>query len=86
MEKIHCKYCGSEMQRINLPQDTDFNCEYLYVCFNDECGYYVRGWEWMRTNYNVTASYRYKYNPFFGDDGPIPVSSPYTWKDMIAKT
>lgn len=83
MEKYICKHCGSELKKVNLPPDTDFNCAYIYVCMNDECGYYTRGWEWMRSHYNVTGSYRYKINPFYGDDGPLPVQSPYTWKDMV---
>jgi hypothetical protein len=83
MEIKNCKYCGSELKKINLPVDSDFNVPYLFACFNDECGYYVRGWEWMRKNYNATASYRYKYNPFLEDDGPLPVASPYSWKEML---
>jgi hypothetical protein len=85
MEKKACKYCGSELQKILLPVDSDFNVEYLYVCFNDECGYYVRGWDWMKEKYNVNASYRYKWEPFHDIEGPIPVLSPYTFKEMIVE-
>jgi hypothetical protein len=82
MEKKSCKYCGSELSKIYLPVDSDFNVEYLFVCLNDECGYYIRGWDWMKKNYNVTSSYRYKYDPFHDIEGPIPVASPTTFKDM----
>jgi hypothetical protein len=83
MEKRECKYCGSVMKRINLPEDSDFNVEYLLVCFNDDCEYYVRGWEWMRKNFNVLASYRYKIDVFHNIEGPLPVNSPYSFREMI---
>lgn len=84
-EKRVCKHCGSDLKKLSLPPDSDFNCAYLLVCFNDECGYFKRGWDWMKERYNVTASYRYKYNPFYGDEGPLPVQSPDTFKDLIGE-
>lgn len=73
-EKFYCKYCGSEIKKVYLPVDSDWGVEYLYVCLNDECRYFQRGWDWMWNNYHVHASYRFMVNPFTGYQGPYPVT------------
>jgi len=74
MDKLVCKYCGEEIKKVYLPVDSDWGVEYIYVCLNDECNYFKRGWDWMFNNYNVKASYRFMYNPFNGYEGPYPVT------------
>jgi Ogr/Delta-like zinc finger len=73
--EIRCPYCHSLLPRWANPQVTSWNGEYQYVCFNDNCAYFVRGWEWMKDKYNVTASYRYRLEPNTGECGPLPVWS-----------
>jgi hypothetical protein len=41
-----------------------------FVCFNNRCNYFVRGWAWMGMR-----SYRYRCNPATGEAGPLPVWS-----------
>ena len=65
------------------PQLSNWNGDFQYVCFNDECPYFVRGWEWMRTRFNVNVSYRHRLDPSSGETGPLPVWSPEALRESI---
>lgn len=81
--KDFCPHCGEKMLRWLNPDDSSWGMGYQYVCFNDDCPYYQRGWKWMKDHYNVTASYRYRYNPETGETGPLPVWSPKAGRGNI---
>lgn len=79
----HCDHCGSKMRRMEVPPLAQFDAPYIYVCFNDECEYFQRGWQWMLTRYASKTSYRFKVDPFTGEKGPLPVWSEDALKDNI---
>lgn len=80
-----CPHCDSRMLKWYTPPDLSWGTPYQYVCFNDDCGYYVRGWTWILQQYNKEASYRHRFNPFTGESGPVPVWSPTALRTRIMK-
>ncbi len=78
-----CLHCRQPMLKWHVPDFTTWGCEFQYVCFNDECSYYVRGWQWMKERFNVTGSYRLRRDPRSGQQGPVPVWSANALRDGI---
>jgi len=78
VDKTICPHCGQKMTKWSTPEETTWGGHPWYVCFNDECQYYVRGWDHMEKTMGVKCSYRHRYDPESGIIGPMPVYS----KDM----
>jgi SAM-dependent methyltransferase len=83
---LGCPYCGEKLRKWAVP-DNPFACtwdnDYMYICFNDACPYYVRGWDVMHNEGTCGASYRLMYNPEKDRCLPIPVPTPKALKEGI---
>ncbi len=80
-ETLLCPYCGERLKKWKLPDDpcVEWNNEYMYICFNDSCPYFVRGWKTMFEQGNTGVSYRLMYNP----DNDCTMAAPvYSCNDM----
>ncbi len=81
--KDKCPYCGVTMRRWANHDGSSWSGPFQYVCFNDDCSYFVRGWDWMLKTYNVTGSYRHRSDPQTGEHGPLPVWSASDFRNGI---
>ena len=82
---LRCPYCDGSLAKWQVP-DTPFvewSSEFQYICFNDECPYFVRGWKHIEENYATHASYRYRVDPTTGKASPLAVWSHSAIKDRI---
>ena len=85
-ETLSCPYCGEKLRKWAVPENP-FACtwdnDFMYICFNDECPYYVRGWDVMYRDGNRGVSYRLMYNPEKDRCLPVPVPTPKALQDGI---
>ncbi|MBF0548991.1 MAG: methyltransferase domain-containing protein [Deltaproteobacteria bacterium] len=83
---LSCPHCGQKMRKWEVP-DTPFGCnwdhEFMYICFNDACPYFVRGWEVMEQNGVGGKSYRLMWHPARDYCVPVPVPSFHALKESI---
>lgn len=83
-DTLCCPYCGEKLKRWVIPQNafTQWPNEYLYICFNDNCPYYIDGWDQM-AKLGRKCSYRLMYDPLINSCSPIPVTNTSMLKDDI---
>jgi hypothetical protein len=83
-DRPRCPYCNTELKKWKVPQTifTEWPNEYFYVCLNDECSYFVRGWEAMASQ-GLHGSHRIMYDPLTDTCQPVPVMNKNMLRDQI---
>ena len=81
----NCPHCDAGLRKWLVPPEATWPEEFFWVCFNDDCAYYKKGWVWMEEQYNQRASYRYMVNPRTGTASQIPVWSDSATRQMIVE-
>jgi len=87
-ETLECPYCGQKLKKWLVPDNPfcqTWDNEYMNICFNDQCPYYVRGWDHLCAEGNMGMSYRLMYHPEKDRCMPIPVPSPKALKGGIVE-
>lgn len=82
-EEFNCPHCNKQMLKWRVPVYSTWSSEFFYVCFNDDCPYFKKGWDVIQGSVNATASYRYRIDPETGHKGPLPVWSASALRDGI---
>jgi len=83
MNELRCPHCGEPLSPFSVPENGGWESPFHLACFNDDCPYFVRGWEWMEQHYGVKSSYRHRFDPATGKASPLAVWSREAIKDRI---
>jgi len=84
-DTLCCPHCGERMNKWEPPNSpfSTWDTDYLYICFNDECPYVMRGWGAMDRQGNRGMSYRLMYDPRRDSCLPIPIISLHVLREGI---
>ncbi len=85
-DTLACPHCGERLRKWAVPDNPfgqTWDNDFMYICFNDTCPYYVKGWDHMYKEGNRGVSYRLMYNPEKDCCMPIPVPSPKALRESI---
>jgi len=82
-----CPHCGSTLKKWKFPVSpfSNWDIEFLHICFNDSCPYLLRGWAVMRAQGNSGTSYRYAYDPVRKTTLVLPVHTLNDLKNGIVE-
>ncbi len=80
-----CPHCKSVMEKFDS-RHLDWGTPFLWVCFNNECSFFVRGWKHMMENFGQQASYRYMVTPDNGQNYALPWFGPeYIMRNVVKR-
>jgi SAM-dependent methyltransferase len=83
-DKPACPHCGITMECMKTPYESTWGGEIHFVCFNDECSYYLNSWSALEEQGIENAGYRCRMDPR-GQCGPIAVWSDSALRNLIVQ-
>ena len=69
-----CPHCKAVMEQMDA-RHLDWDAPYLWVCYNNECTLFKKGWDHMMESVGQLVSYRFMIHPQNGQAGVIPAFS-----------
>lgn len=83
-ESLCCPHCGRQLKKFQMPDEAGWDTSIQWACFNNDCSYYLNGWDWMWEKYRVKVSYRYRViESEAGTTSPLAVWSETALLDRI---
>jgi SAM-dependent methyltransferase len=84
---LRCPHCEQRLSRWHVPQTPfiEWSSTYQFICFNDHCPHYVRGWTTFE-NQGIPGSYRFMYDPDSCGCHSVPVLTPTALRASIVAT
>src|SRR5512145_1505191 len=63
-EKHCCPHCSGDLSLCHAPavhvgDGLGWGSEYLFICLNDNCPLFIKGWDYIANQYGHVGSYRY---------------------------
>lgn len=86
-DTLRCPHCEQPLARWMVPQTPfiEWSSTYQFICFNDDCPHYVRGWNTFASQ-GIPGSYRFMYDPDSGGCHSVPVLTPAALRASIVPT
>ena len=83
-DTLCCPHCGQRLSKWAVPQNlfTSWTNDFMYICFNDECNYLLRGFE-AAARVGNAGSYRLMYDPELDCCQPVPVLNKQALRESI---
>lgn len=87
-EKHYCPYCKERLSCCSTPpihvgDGLGWGTEAYFVCLNDECPLFKKGWEHIEMQFGHRASYRYMLLPGNTEGTPMMVGSRDAFKGCV---
>jgi SAM-dependent methyltransferase len=81
---LRCPHCDQALSRWQVPQTPfiEWSSTFQFICFNDDCPHYVRGWDTFATQ-GIPGSYRFMYDPDSDGCHSVPVLTPTALRASI---
>ena len=79
-KKLVCPHCGQNLNKwstpsFNFADGLGWCTPFLYVCFNDNCKFFMNSWKQMSEVYGQEMGYRYMVHPDSGESSSVPVGN-----------